>query len=152
MVISILPFVLVGTIMGLFVSQTAIGLMPFLGMIALTGVVVNDSLVMVDIINKMRLRGMPKVEAVIEGAKSRFRPTITTIVGIAPLAFGILGEEPFLAPMAITLLCGMVFSMFFLVMLFPVIYLLIDNTANWIHNKIFKRSYQIEKKPSSEIG
>ena len=126
--------------------------MPFLGMIALLGVVVNDSLVMVDCINRLRYGGMPKAEAVLYGAKTRLRPilmtSLTTIVGLFPLAYGVLGEEPFLAPMAISFLWGILFSTFVLIFILPLVYSLIDSLCEFFFG-LFKKEYfarKIEKR------
>lgn len=140
MVMSILPFTIMGVFIGLFLNRTPIGLMPFLGIVALTGIVVNDSLVMVDRINNLLATGMEKKQAIIEGAKSRLRPILmtsaTTIVGIGPLAYGIFGSEPFIAPMAITLLVGLMFSTIFLIFVFPLIFFIIDDISARLLRKI----------------
>ncbi len=131
-VMSIVPFAFLGVLIGLFINNTAIGLMPFLGGVALTGVVVNDSLVMVDKINRLRRdENMDYVTATIKGASSRLRAiimtSVTTIVGIVPLAYGLLGEEPFLAPMAIALAWGLFFATLLMLFMVPALYLTIEN-------------------------
>lgn len=136
-IMSVLPFITVGATIGLFINDVPIGLMPLLGMVALTGVVVNDSIVMVNLINKKRLHDhhRPLREIVIESAGQRLRAilmtTITTIVGLIPIAYGIGGEEPFIAPMAITFLWGMVFSSLMILLLIPNFYLIIDKIRHF---------------------
>ncbi len=146
-VMSIIPLGFVGIVIGLFITGTPIGLMPFLGGVALMGIIVNDSLVMVDKINRLqREKKLNVFDAVVTGAKSRIRPilmtSITTVVGIAPLAYGLLGEEPFLAPMAIALMWGLMISTLLLLILLPAFYLLIDRFMKFIY-RLFKREYSI---------
>ena len=147
-IMTIVPFSFVGVVIGLFVNSVPLGLMPMLGMVALIGVVVNDSLVLVDFVNRLRAGGMPLMEAVIEGSKSRLRPilmtSITTVLGLMPLAYGIAGKEPFLAPMAMAFMWGLMFSTFVLIFVLPNLYLIFDNVLNFIYTKIFKSEYKIQ--------
>ncbi len=127
MVMVIIPFAFVGLVWGLFLNQVPIGLMPMLGMIALTGVIVNDSLILVKFINESLIENIGNpIEAIVDGAKSRLRPIIltslTTLSGLFPLAYGIFGEEPFLAPMAIALLWGLFFSSILVLFVIPLTY------------------------------
>ena len=132
-VISIIPFAFTGLVWGLFINQVPIGLMPFLGMLTLTGVIVNDSLILVKFINdELHKNPANPLQAIAKGSKTRLRPimitSMTTLCGLLPLAYGILGNEPFLAPMAIALLWGLFFSSILVVFVIPLIYA--------IHNKI----------------
>ena len=147
-IMTIIPFSFVGVVIGLFVNSVPLGLMPMLGMVALIGVVVNDSLVLVDFINRLRAGGMELRRAVIEGSKSRLRPilmtSLTTVLGLMPLAYGIAGEEPFLAPMAMSFMWGLMFSTIVLVFVLPNLYLLFDNILNFIYSKVFRSEYKIK--------
>ncbi len=129
-IMSIIPFAFMGIIIALALNKVSLGLMPFLGAIALTGIVVNDSLVMLYKINSLRAEGKELLEATLEGASLRFRAivmtSITTIVGVFPLAYGILGKEPFLAPMAITIVWGLAASTFLLLFMLPTLYVLVE--------------------------
>ncbi|MGM0597869.1 MAG: efflux RND transporter permease subunit [Myxococcota bacterium] len=134
-VLMAVPFGAVGVIFGLNFHGLPISMMGMMGMVALLGVVVNDSLVMVDFINNEKDKGSSTKIAVIEGGKLRLRPvlltTITTIFGLAPMAAGILGGEEFLEPMAISMAWGLGFATTLTLFLVPSIYLMID----WFKSK-----------------
>ena len=101
-------------------------MMSFLGVIALTGIVVNDSIVLIDFINRRISEGGDRIEAVIEASKTRLRPiiltSITTIFGLTPLALGIFGKERMLTPMAISIAWGLTFSSTLTLLLIPCLY------------------------------
>ncbi|BBM88997.1 hypothetical protein COTS27_00684 [Spirochaetota bacterium] len=143
-VMSIIPLGFVGVILGLFLTNTPIGLMSFLGGIALMGIIVNDSLVMVDKINRFRRTShMSLIEATVEGARSRMRPilmtSLTTVVGITPLAYGFAGYDPFLGAMAISLMWGIILSTTLLLLLLPLFYVILDNLMNFIYRLLNKK-------------
>ncbi|BBM88996.1 hypothetical protein COTS27_00683 [Spirochaetota bacterium] len=152
-VMSIIPLGFIGIVIGLFLTGTPVGLMPFLGGVALMGIVVNDSLIMVDKINKLRRKeGLPVRQAVVQGAKARMRPilmtSLTTVVGITPLAYGLIGQEPFLAPMAIALMWGLIVSTFLLLILLPAFYLIMDIALTSLY-RLFNKEYSIAEKELS---
>ncbi|MCK5077053.1 MAG: efflux RND transporter permease subunit, partial [Calditrichia bacterium] len=109
-VMLVIPFSAVGVIIGLAINNTPNGILPIMGMIALMGVVVNDSLVLVSFVNRLRLEGKDKFSALIEAGKTRLRPilltTVTTIGGLIPMSYGIMGAESFLQPMGIAIIWG----------------------------------------------
>jgi len=109
-----IPFGAFGVVVGLKVHGLPISLIGALGAVALLGIVVNDSLVLVDFVNKARRAGQPLIQAAIDAGAKRLRPiiltSVTTIAGLLPMAMGWFGAEEFLAPMAITILWGLVFS------------------------------------------
>ena len=109
--------------MGHLLLDIPVGLLSLFGIIGLSGVVVNDSLVMIDFINEKRERGMAMRDAVIEGAQQRFRPimltSLTTFLGVAPLVFETSLQAQFLIPMAAALGFGIVFATFILMLLVP---------------------------------
>ena len=105
-------------------------ILSLMGMLALTGVVVNDSLVLVDYINKKRAQGMALLEAVTKAGMARFRPvlltSLTTFVGLMPLIFEKSTQAQFLIPMAVSLGFGIMFATFMTLFLIPVNYLILD--------------------------
>ncbi len=109
-----IPFGAFGVLVGLKVHGLPISLIGLLGAVALLGIVVNDSLVLVDFVNKARRAGQPLLQAAIDAGTKRLRPiiltSVTTIAGLLPMAMGWFGAEEFLKPMAITILWGLVFS------------------------------------------
>ncbi|MCP5005313.1 MAG: efflux RND transporter permease subunit [Planctomycetes bacterium] len=125
-IMSTIPFALVGVVIALFITSKPISIIVLIGVVMLAGIVVNNAIILVDCINTRRKEGLPKREAIIEGGKIRLRPilmtTTTTILGLLPLAFG-LGEGAELRiPMGITVIGGLLFSTLLTLILVPVIY------------------------------
>lgn len=133
-VMSVIPFGAIGAIIGHWIMGMDLTIMSLLGLMALIGVVVNDSLVLVDFINaKVRL-GERVHEAVLIAAQSRFRPvmltSLTTFIGLMPLLFEKATQAQFLIPMAVSLGFGIIFATFITLILVPVNYLLIEDMKN----------------------
>lgn len=150
-IMSILPFTLIGVITGILVRGEPNSLPAIIGTVALLGIVVNDSLVLMDFINK-RVAKMNRVVAVVLSAKHRFRPivltTVTTFLGLASLMFVKRGEQAFLAPMAIALGFGLAFATLILLYLIPCLYLILDDFIKWIKQKIRKIYPMAQKEPA----
>lgn len=139
-IMSILPFTLIGVITGILIRGEPITLPAIIGMVALLGIVVNDSLVLMDFINKRVKTMRNKVMAVAFSAKHRFRPiiltTLTTFGGLSSLMFVYRGEASFLAPMAISLGFGLLFATVILLYLIPALYLILDDIIVSVRRKI----------------
>lgn len=124
-VMAAIPLSLIGVTGGFLLSAKPIGLIALVGVVGLTGIVVNDSLVLVDFTNKRRLRGLALDEAIVEAGKLRLRPifltSITTIAGLFPLS---LASEslPHLAPMAQVIVYGLTFSTLLTLLVVPCLY------------------------------
>ncbi|MCT4625546.1 efflux RND transporter permease subunit [Halodesulfovibrio sp.] len=133
-VLLAIPFGMVGAIVGHVVMGYSLSLMSMFGLVALSGVVVNDSLVLVDFTNRLRREGYEAHEAVISGAIKRFRPilltTITTCSGLAPMILETSRQARFLIPMAISLGFGILFATFITLILVPCFYLVFEDIAN----------------------
>jgi multidrug efflux pump subunit AcrB len=101
------------------------------GVIALSGVVVNDSLVLIDAVNRARKKGASATEAVVAGALRRFRPilltSLTTFFGLAPMIFESSVQARFLVPMAVSLGYGILFSTFVVLLIVPSLYMVLDD-------------------------
>jgi multidrug efflux pump subunit AcrB len=147
LVIAAIPFGIIGVIFAFAMHGEDLGFLAMIGTVGLSGVVVNDSLVMVNHFNTL-LKKSPKQDInkiIIEGAKNRFRPIIltslTTICGLLPLAYGIGGSDPFIVPMALALGYGLFFStpltLFFLPCFYGVFF---DLRQNLDGKKWFKRN------------
>jgi multidrug efflux pump subunit AcrB len=134
-IMSVIPFGTVGAIFGHMIMGFAIALPSVLGMIALAGVVVNSSLVMVDYINRQRIQGADPFEAVARAGVVRFRPilltSITTFVGLAPLMLTNTPETAFIVPMAISLGWGVLFATAITLFLVPCLYLALEDLHAW---------------------
>lgn len=126
-IILSLPMAYAGSIAALMITGNNISVPAMIGVVVLSGILVNDGIIMIDYINQQRrIHGLPLQEAIIEGATARLRPilmtTITTGLGLLPLALG-LGEGAQLqAPMAITIIGGQVTGTFLLLLAMPSIY------------------------------
>ncbi len=122
-IMAAIPFGIIGAVLGHVVLDLQMAIMSLFGIIGLSGVVVNDSLVMIDFINERLRQGLPGREAIIEGAKARFRPilltSITTFLGVAPLVFETSLQAQFLIPMAASLGFGILFATVVLMMIVP---------------------------------
>ena len=104
----------------------------------MTGIVVNDSLILVDFINRRHEKGAAVLEAVVESGVRRFRPilltTLTTFFGLMPMLFETSIQARFLIPMAISLAFGVLFSTFIILYLVPVLYTILEDTKLLIEN------------------
>ncbi|MGI9204884.1 MAG: efflux RND transporter permease subunit [Woeseiaceae bacterium] len=127
-IMSVIPFGLIGAVIGHIVMGKAISMFSLFGLIALAGVVVNDSLILLDFINKAREDGVPAVEAVIKSGTERFRPIIltslTTAAGLMPIMLETSLQAQFVIPMAISLSFGIIFATVITLFLIPSLYLL----------------------------
>ncbi len=116
LVMMAIPFGFIGVIIGLFLHGQPISFMSMMGFVALTGVVVNSSLVMVVFIQRLMQSGQHWFDAIIQGGTRRVRAVLltatTTVVGLLPTAYGWGGFDPFVAPMALALSWGLIFSTF----------------------------------------
>jgi multidrug efflux pump subunit AcrB len=125
------PFSFIGVVFGLFIMNIELSLMAGIGIIALIGIVVNDSIVMVDFINRARDKGMNLYDAVIETGKVRLRPILltsfTTIGGLLPMAIGIGGREPMLTPMAVSIVWGLAFAVLLTLVVIPCLYIIVED-------------------------
>ena len=130
-VMSAIPFGVVGAIWGHALLGYDVSSLSLMGIAALAGVVVNDSLVLVDWINKERARGVSLVEAARNAGMARFRPilltSVTTFVGLAPLIAERSVQAQFLIPMAISLAFGVVFSTVITLVIVPTSYLILED-------------------------
>ena len=134
-ILLVIPFSLVGAIFGHALLGMNISLLSIMGMLALAGVVVNDSLVLVDWINRQRREGMAVTEAVRTAGVARFRPilltSLTTFFGLAPLLLEKSTQAQFLVPMAVSLGFGILYATLLSLILVPVGYLVLEDVKNW---------------------
>jgi multidrug efflux pump subunit AcrB len=138
-VMAAIPFGLIGAIWGHIVMGLDVTLISMFGLVALTGVVVNDSLVMVDFINRKRTRHDDLASAVREAGVARFRPilltSLTTFAGLAPLMFNKSFHAAFLVPMAVSLAFGVLFATFITLALVPTAYLILDDVGRALRRR-----------------
>lgn len=129
LIVSVLPFAVTGVIVALILHNEPLGFLAVIGMIGLAGVVVNDSLVLVNRINELHREHphKPLADVIAQGTGDRLRAvvltSITTIAGLLPLAYGLGGADPYMSPMALVLGYGLVFATPITLILVPCLYL-----------------------------
>lgn len=132
-VMGIIPFSIIGAILGHMIMGMNLSIMSVMGLLALAGVVVNDSLVLVDWVNKRRGEGVELLDAVRNAGVARFRAilltSLTTFAGLMPLIFEKSTQAQFLIPMAVSLGFGILFATFITLILVPVCYLLLEDVT-----------------------
>ncbi len=131
LVMAVIPFAVAGAILGHAIMGMGLSIMSIMGMLALAGVAVNDSLVMVDFINRARREGLPLDEAIQTAGVARFRAiwltSLTTFGGLMPLILEKSTQAQFLIPMAVSLGFGILFATVITLLLVPVSYRLTEN-------------------------
>lgn len=140
-----LPLALTGGIMGLFVTGNTITATSFMGFIMLVGMVVNNAIVLVDYTNQLRERGMGCVEALEKAGPTRLRPilmtTLTTVLGMVPMALSTAEGTEMQRPMAITIIFGMTLSTVITLVFIPVLYAGVDKFRHGRKSKKNKRKF-----------
>ena len=130
LILFTVPMACAGSIYGLFLTSTNISVVVFIGLIMLAGIVVNNAIVLIDRINQLRASGLDKAEAIVEAANSRLRPilmtTLTTVLGLLPMAIGLGEGSEIRTPMAITVIFGLSFATLLTLFLIPILYSLFD--------------------------
>lgn len=144
-----LPTMMIGVLVGLFVSKVSLSITAIIGLIMLAGIVVNNGIILVDYINILRAKGMERMEAIVEAGKSRLRPilmtTLTTVLAMVPLALAIGEGAEQQQPMAVVVVFGLMASTIFTLVFVPVMYVVIDNMSNKTKN-IFKWKWKRKSK------
>jgi len=130
-VMVVIPFGLIGAVIGHYIMGYPLTLLSMIGLVALTGIVVNDSMILVAFINRLVEAGVDKFEAVIEAGKNRLRPILltsaTTVLGIAPLLLERSFQAKFLIPMGISISAGLIFSTVLTLIAAPSLYLIVHD-------------------------
>ncbi len=144
-VLGAIPFGIVGAVIGHIILGYDLSLVSLMGVIALSGVVLNDSLVMIDFANRQR-REQSAWEAIRQAAVRRFRPilltTLTTFGGLTPIILETSNQANHLIPMAISLGFGIIFATAIILLLVPALYLIFDDVGRW---------WQSRSEPFSEM-
>ena len=135
-----IPFASLGVLIGLLVSNNPLTFITLIGLLTLTGIVVNDSLVLIDFINRYRKEYPDQIYlAIARACHVRMRPiiltSITTICGLAPMAFGLGGKSIFWAPLATAIMWGLAFATFLILSMVPAYYAILDDIGFLIRNR-----------------
>jgi HAE1 family hydrophobic/amphiphilic exporter-1 len=126
LILLTIPLALFGCVLALYLLGLSLSVMALLGIILLCGIVVNNAIVLIDYVNNLRRRGMPLGEAILEAGAVRLRPilmtTLTTVLGLLPMALGFGDGAELRTPMAITVIAGLVVSTLLTLVLIPVFF------------------------------
>ncbi len=143
MVMIAIPFSMVGAVIGHFIMGFSMSIVSMFGIIALAGVVINDSLILIDMSNKKRKEGLDNFNAIVTAASLRFRPiiltTLTTFLGLAPMMFETSLQARFLIPMAVSLGYGIVFATFLTLILIPSLYMINEDIKRVFSFKVKRK-------------
>ena len=149
-VLSAIPYGIIGVIFAFLTHQRPLSFFAFMGLVGLAGIVVNDSVVLVDFINKLRKSGKERRASIIEAGQMRLRPvimtTITTIAGLVSVAYGIGGGDPFLKPMALAIIWGLGFATALTLIVIPCIYAIVDDISEKLFHHGTVRINGLKKK------
>jgi HAE1 family hydrophobic/amphiphilic exporter-1 len=125
-----IPLALVGAVLALFLTGTTVNIVALIGVIMLAGIVVNNAIILVDLINQLRSSGAGKTEAIMDAGRARLRPilmtTLTTALGLLPMAIGFGEGAEVRTPMAITVIGGLLVSTLLTLIVIPVVYSVLD--------------------------
>ncbi|TFE03694.1 efflux RND transporter permease subunit [Jeotgalibacillus sp. R-1-5s-1] len=133
------PLSVIGVAIALFVTQTPVSVTAIIGLLVLSGIVVNNGIVLVDYINQRKASGMNSYDAIVTSVRDRARPilmtALTTILGLVPLAAGIGEGTEINQPMAITVIGGLISSTFLTLYIVPIIYSFVDKETRKMNKK-----------------
>jgi multidrug efflux pump subunit AcrB len=123
LIMSLIPLGVIGAVLGHLVMDIPVSILSFLGIVALAGIIVNDSVVLIHKYNNLLQAGMDVPQALVEAGMARFRPivltTITTVAGLAPIILLRSEQGQFLVPMAVSVAGGIIFGSFITLLLLP---------------------------------
>ena len=136
-----IPFGFIGVVFGHMLFDYHLQFLSLTGFLALTGIVVNDSLILIDFARRLRGEGWDRCDALVEAGRVRVRPilltTMTTFLGISPLIFFATGQTAFLSPMAVSLGFGLIFATALILVVVPCFYLIADDLRQHVRTAIF---------------
>ncbi|HEY9144563.1 MAG TPA: efflux RND transporter permease subunit, partial [Arenimonas sp.] len=129
-----IPLALVGAVLALFITGATLSVVVFIGLILLVGIVVKNAIILIDKVNQLRIAGVAKHEAILQGASSRLRPiamtSLTALLGFLPMALATGEGAEVRAPMAMTVIGGLAVSTLLTLVVIPVVYNLLDRRSD----------------------
>ncbi|WP_222424015.1 efflux RND transporter permease subunit [Desulfamplus magnetovallimortis] len=139
MILTAIAFAFIGVVFGMFFTRSVFTIGSFLSVVGLSGVAVNDSLILIDFMNKQKQKGLAIREAIIEACSARMRPvlitTATTMMGMLPMAVGIPRKSVTWAPMATAFATGLVSATLLALLIIPVEYEITEKAKLWFRKK-----------------
>lgn len=149
-----IPLALVGAVLALWLTNSPVSVVVFIGLILLVGLVTKNAIILIDRVNQLREAGMAKREALVEGARSRLRPiamtTLCTLFGFLPLAIATGEGAEVRSPMAITVIGGLLVSTLLTLLVIPVVYDLLDRRPDGVYRARGERARMRWQEPASD--
>lgn len=147
-IMSVIPFGLIGAVIGHMLLGLSMSIMSVFGLVALAGVVVNDSLIMVDFVNRARAEGVAIKQAVVQAGTQRFRAilltSLTTFVGLAPIVLERSLQAKMVIPMAVSLAFGILFATVITLVLIPALYVMLEDVKKFMPRAIQSFSFVLK--------
>ena len=135
-----IPLAFTGGLFGLYLTDSPVSVIAMIGFVMLSGIIVNNGIVLVDYINQLRRGGMEKKDAIVEAGKTRLRPilmtALTTILGLMPLAIGMGMGADMVQPMAIVTVGGLVYGTLLTLFVVPCIYDILNRNKSMVEEEI----------------
>lgn len=135
-----IPFGVIGVVLGHVLFGYHLQFLSLIGLLALSGIVVNDSLILVDFAKRLRRDGMDRIDALVEAGRVRVRPilltSVTTFLGVSPLIFLATGQTAFLSPMAVSLGFGLLVATALILIALPCFYLIADDLRQYVCRRL----------------
>ena len=152
LIMSLIPLGVIGAVLGHYVIGIPVSILSFLGIVALAGIIVNDSVVLVYKYNNLVKSGMEVGEALLEAGMSRFRPivltTVTTAAGLAPIIFLRSEQGQFLVPMAVSVAAGLIFGTLITLLMLPSTLYVISDLRVMINKLKSRKKNRLELEPA----
>ncbi|MEO9532634.1 MAG: efflux RND transporter permease subunit [Crocinitomicaceae bacterium] len=156
LILLVVPAGVAGGILGHSIIGIPVSILSAFGMIALIGILINDSIVFLDTYNRNILEGMSTKDAAIDAARSRFRPilltSVTTVAGLLPLILETSFQAQFLIPMAVSIAFGLLFGTVFILFFFPAIILVHNDMRRVFHRMLNNDEYEAEQKSTGDLA
>ncbi len=144
-----MPLAVIGVILALFITGTTLSIPAFIGIIILAGIVVNNGIVLIDHTNQLKNKGIEKHQALLQAGQDRIRPvlitSITTIIGMLPMAVSTGEGAEMRAPMAIAVIGGLISATFFTLLVVPAIYSIVDHISYKTEKRIMNKLHGEEE-------
>ena len=153
-ILTTVPFAFIGAMVGLIASGNPLSIASMYALVALAGIVVNDSIVLVEFINRQRAVGVSKWRAILNAGRTRLRPilltSITTVSGLLPMALGIGGKSAMWMPMASTIVWGLSVATVLTLFVIPAFYAIVDDIRKWRGVRVATK--EIEPVKAEKVG
>ena len=145
-ILMTIPFALAGAMVGLIATGYPLSITAIYGMVGLSGVIVNDSIVLISFANNAKTSGLETISAVTDAATKRLRPilltTVTTVGGVLPIALGLTGKSEVWSPLATIIVFGLTTATALMLLVIPCLFCVADDVRNLIHDKFGWKKFE----------